>query len=942
MLTTGAVVVVASQPAYAQATSEAPAVAQQSTSDNSGGRNSPDAQGGDIVVTGIRSSLRSAVEQKRAASNIEDAITAEDIGKFPTENVADASQRITGVQITRTRGTGAQASIRGLPPAFTRVQLNGSTLSSALVDLQGGGAGGDISRSFDFRLLPTEFVRTLAVTKSPTADMQEGGLSGTIDVETVRPLDLRKTAVTASAFAVRNSNSGKATPRISGLASTTLLDGRLGVLFAGGYDKAKTETQNVGNDGWNTFAESAVKKDFNSDGDMDDTFNIPSQVRTEIFDEKRERLTLASIIEFQASDQVKLYAEGFYGHFKIHVDDKQNLHIFTNATGGVFDPSTTQFTDIDGIDPTVLTSGHPFATSIGLQNVDTRGLDRINNSKANTYYAKGGAEFNGQGWKGDVSFAYSKSDMSGDNTSLTQVARFDVTEQCLPGEQVCGITFPEESQQRYLDPNQPIVASVNGAFGRRVKDNVAELKANLAHEFDDSIISKISVGGVASWRHTYSNAPTIVVPAAAIAALVGLQPSTVQGTGYSTMPYEMIVKPGSGSFLGHYGGSLTFPTSWVSSNTEAFFKDVSRADLAAAGAVNQNQTSIIDLNENILAGYIRADFGHTGDLVTGNFGLRVVRTASTARGFAPDFSGIRVLVDAGGTVTVPAADPIAAKHTYTEFLPSANAKINLTDNFLLRFAASRTMSRPTLTDISPSTTIAGVGNNFTITAGNPNLEPFISLNFDFSAEWYPNPDTALTVALFSKDLSTLVRPVTTSVTMPVTFVTTSTNTTEVRDQVFQRTVPTNEQGVTLKGVEIGYQQYLSFLPGLFSHTGFQANYTFISNSDPQVLTAASKNNFNVSAFYENAGLALRASYTWRDKFVSTGLPDGYYGLGITTRPRGNLDVNVTYDITDNVSLVFEGSNVLNNADATRTTLGDLPQYYYDTGSQYMLGARVKF
>jgi len=252
------------------------------------------------------------------------------------------------------------------------------------------------------------------------------------------------------------------------------------------------------------------------------------------------------------------------------------------------------------------------------------------------------------------------------------------------------------------------------------------------------------------------------------------------------------------------------------------------------------------------------------------------------------------------------------------------------------------MSRPSLEQISPSTTIAGASGNFTITAGNPDLKPFISLNFDFGAEWYPDPDTALTIALFSKDVATLVRPVQSNVLYPVTFITASTNTTEVNDQVFVRTLPSNQEGVTLKGAEIGYQQYFSFLPGLFSHTGFQANYTFISNSDPQVLTAASKHNFNVSAFYENAGLALRASYTWRDKFVSGGLPDANSGLGLTTRPRANLDVNVTYDLTNQFSVVFQGSNVLNNIDAVRTTLGNLPDGYSDSGAQYMLGARFRY
>ncbi len=313
--------------------------------------------GEDIVVTGVRASLRSAADQKRNAAQIIDAITSEDIGKFPTENVADASQRITGVQITRTRGSGTGVSVRGLPTDFTRVQLNGSTLSSAIVDLRGGGAGGNIGRAFDFRLLPTEFVSAVEVTKSQTAEMQEGGLAGTINVKTVRPLELGKTTAVGSLFGVWNSNSGKTTPQASGLFSTTLADGRLGILVAGGYSRDRTETHSVNNVGWAVTSEATLRQDLKGDGDRADRFNIPSQIRTEIAREDRKRTVLTSVLEFQATDSVKLYAEGFYSKFDIEVESLENLHIFTGATGGVYDPSSTRFTTIEGIDPAQLAYG---------------------------------------------------------------------------------------------------------------------------------------------------------------------------------------------------------------------------------------------------------------------------------------------------------------------------------------------------------------------------------------------------------------------------------------------------------------------------------------------------------------------------------------------------------------------------------------------------------
>lgn len=895
---------------------------------------------GGIVVTGIRASLESAAAQKKAAASVIDAVTAEDIGKFPTENVADASQRITGVQITRTRGAGTGVSIRGLPTDFTRVQLNGSTLSSASVDLRGGGAGGDISRAFDFRLLPTEFVSTLEVTKSPTADMQEGGLSGTINVKTVRPLDLGKTMIVGSAFGVRNSNAGKVTPRLSGLVSTTLLDGRLGVLLGGGYSRDRTETHAVNNVGWSTTLESTLAQDLNNDGDRLDKFNIPSQIRTEIAREDRKRAVATGVIEFEATDSLKLYAEGFYSRFDVLVESLENLNIFTGARGGVFDTSTTKFLSVDGIDARQLAFNVPFAIGLGLTNTDVRANDRVNDSLAETYYGKVGADFSNDTWFGKVSYAYSKSKQTGDNLNLAQIQRFQVTESCQPGQDICGIAFTPESQARYLDPTQGVVASLNGAFGRKTRDQVQELKGDFGREFEDSFLKRLAVGGVASWRKTYADATTLVVPAAALAGLAGLPAKT---GGFGLGSFYQVATAAKGKFLGTYSGSQPYPTTWLATDTQAILAAVPRDKLAAvAGAVQANPSSIVDVRERIIAGYVQADFASSDDRFSGNVGLRVVNTREIANGFAPNLSGLIIQVETGGTVTVPPAGAIAARNSYTNWLPSANFKFEPNNHWVLRAAISRTMSRPSLTQISPSTTITGGGGNYTMTSGNPYLEPFLSTNYDATVEWYPNRDTTLTVALFAKKLATLVRPTTDSVVLQPTFFTASTNTNVTRDQVFQRTRPTNEKGVTLKGFELGFQQVFTFLPGPLANTGIQANYTYISNSDPQVLTAASKNNYNVSGFYEDKLFALRASYTWRDKFVSLGLPGGYNGLGVTTQSRGNLDVNLTVNVTEQIALIAEGTNVLDNVDKTRSTLGNLPADYFDVGRQLLVGARFRF
>ncbi|MXO64551.1 TonB-dependent receptor [Altericroceibacterium endophyticum] len=894
----------------------------------------------EITVTGVRASLQSAAQEKKNAVNVIDAITSEDIGKFPTENVADASQRITGVQITRTRGSGTAASIRGLPTDFTRVELNGSTLASSIVDLRGGGAGGDINRSFDFRLLPTEFVQTLEVVKSPTAELQEGGLSGTINVKTVRPLSLGKQTLVASAFGVWNSNAGKVTPQASALFSTTFGGGRGGFLIAGGYSDTRTETHSVNTIGWGVASEGRFG-DVNGDGDTDDQFNLPSQVRTEIAKERRRRAVLTSVLEYELTDNLKVYTEGFYSRFHVQVDSLENLNLFVGANGGEYAPSTTALTSIDGIAPSQLTFGLPFATTIGLRGVDVRANNRYNNSVATTYYAKAGAEWESYNWRASANYAHSQAKQAGDNLGFAQIQRFDVTQSCEPGQALCGLSLSPESEARYLDPSVGVVASINGAYGRKTEDQVDEFKANLSYSLDDSFLRRIAIGGAATWRATYANADSLVVPAGALALTAGL---TSNGAGgYGIVPYSQIAGASRGDFLGAYSGDVMVPSQWLSTDIHSLMETVSRDELGElSGAILlTNPSSVVDLKERTLAAYVQADFATGDDGLSGNIGARIVNTRGEARGVSPDLQSLVINVDTGGTVTVPPAGPISAKNTYTYVLPSANLKYALSDSVQLRFAASRTLSRPTLTQISPSTSVSGTTGAYTVNTGNPSLKPFLSTNFDAGIEWYPDLDTSLTFSGFYKNLASLVYPQTDSVILPVTLFYASSNTSVVEDQTFQRTRPVNGSGVKVKGFEVGFQKAFTFLPGPLKYTGTQLNYTFISNNQPQVLTAASKNNFNASAYYDDGRFATRVSYTWRDKFVSQGLPSSYFGLGVTTQPRASLDLSVSYQLNDEISIVLEGSNVLDNVDASRTTLGDLPVDYYDPGHQFMLGARIK-
>ena len=183
-----------------------------------------------IVITGIRRSVAESIAAKRESSVIADVLTAEDIGKFPDKNVAEALQRIPGVVINREFGEGERVSVRGTAPNLTKTLVNGHSIATAdwfILDQL------DATRSFNYLTLPAELVGQVEVYKTPQADVEEGGVGATINVHTRDPLDLDPFTISASAQAVYSELADKLDPQLSGLASWKNATGTLGVLIAG-------------------------------------------------------------------------------------------------------------------------------------------------------------------------------------------------------------------------------------------------------------------------------------------------------------------------------------------------------------------------------------------------------------------------------------------------------------------------------------------------------------------------------------------------------------------------------------------------------------------------------------------------------------------------------------------------------------------------------------
>lgn len=875
--------------------------------------------GNEIVVSGIRRSLDDSIETKRSATTIVDAISSEDIGKFPDANIAESVQRITGVQINRTRGEGRTVNIRGLPANFTLVTYNGRTLPNALYGSSG-------SRSFDFSLLPSEFVSALEVYKSPSANLVEGGLSGTVNIRTPRALDIGERVLSLSVEGQYESNSAEIAPKVSALFADTFFDNRLGLSLGVGYSRRKPEThQNEVN--YSVFTEGQgllgkPNKDLNGDGviEPDRLVRIPAGIFFTIYDEDIERLSSFGSLEFEASDTLTFSLDSFYSKLKVRTERNPSNNSFAQAS----DVIAARTEVIGGIET---------ATEFEVAGLDVRNNGRLEDSDGYLWSTNLGARLESEGWSAGLSGAYSRSrEISNTLNIANQIfgrARFSAS----PGDTVSSIEYLGGFEETRADPTAVTILNLNGTYDRLATDTQYEARFDAGYEFYDGFLRKVEVGGQYLDRTKYEDNWTLSITPAGVSALYGGLPAGPRPGTVSAAPFLNPVEAGHGTFLGSYGGDAIFPVSWLTPDTRTFIYSLTKEELLAAGRYTNDATGITDVKEESLAFYGRGDF--EAGPVSGNLGLRAVHTKQETVGVSPDLSAI-VYEIGGGITRVPAAEQITVRRSYWDFLPSLNVKVEVGEDLLLRFAASRTMARPNLGDISPTT--SANGNLRTITENNPNLDPFRSNNLDATIEWYFARSGLVGASLFYKDIQSLIRRETSNVILPIQYVypdgTSTTNELE-----FVRSGLVNGDGVKVKGIELFYQQAFTFLPSPFDGLGTLLNYTFIDNGDPTQLTAASKHNFNASAYYEKGPAGLRLSYSWRSSFLS----DVAVAPLMNQRVRafGTLDASLSFKIGDNASIVLEAVN-LTDADESKHYDTLLPSLYVDTGRRFSLGARISF
>ncbi len=775
----------------------------------------PATEGGDIIVTGIRQSIARAAEIKRDAPQVLDVITSEDVGKLPDANVAEALQRVTGVQITRVFGEGQAVNIRGLQQV--RVEVDGRTLLgfSARVSPP---ENDNLGRSSGLDSVPSSLFGRLEVRKSPLASQVEGGLGGSVNLVTPKPFDFKKTTLTAQIQGTWSQEAEKFEPGATGLFTTTFADGRIGVLISGEYQKRTSKLQLFER---NNF--------FNSLNGGTTTVFAPRLLQYENVDINRSRLGINGSLQFQVSPNFVLTADGLYS--KVEADRTNEFLAFnlgTSATARIInDPVVDNGYILAGAAPGNIRTGNqhredPAASYLfGLNGKYDDGTLTL---EGDAYYSKGTLR-----QKIEV--------VTLQTVNNGVIGRFDFRGNTIPS---LTLTTPTGGA---FDPT--------AVANYPARTDLLTLRANSLPATLEERTGRFDVGydaggGVklkAGIRYVDLRAKSEAFRSRADVPISALQP-------YLTT--------GDPNFLSSIPGN--FPRQFLSGIPDAAYilervlaVEPSQTPGDPTGTLRRNAARDYDLQEKTISGYLM--FDAQGEL----FGLPA-RVNAGARITHTDFS-----VDTftqRGTALIPTTD----RNSYVNVLPSANLTVNATEKLLVRLSASQTLQRAGLAELAPSTFVDAT--NLTSSGGNAALEPPISSNLDLSVEYYTGATSLISGALFYKDVQNFIATNTTEQIIPGF----------ENFGVIRVVRPDNVASAKVRGFEVGITQFLDFLPAPLDGFGVIANYTFADSEDSNgfPLVATSKHSYNLIGLYEKGPLSARIAYNWRDDAVfefTQGRPD---------------------------------------------------------------------
>ncbi len=920
-----------------------------------------------IIVTGLIHSLQTNLEIKRDADGLVDVISSEDIGKFPDVDLAAAMQRIPGVTISRgvsaiggvptSIGTATQITVRGFGPAFNETLFGNRQVASG------------VGRAFDFSAIGADFVSRIDVMKTPDATLSSGAIGATVNIRFPVPFDHPGFSLAGSASSTISPEQGNATPNVKALVSDTFAGDHFGILLDGAYSVSRTRGNHVNIQGWEGTRISAAQLAGAAPGASTDPatnawfiqdYGIYQETTTDT------RINGRAVLQWRPHDNFLVTLDGNFSRDTLHAR-QYGFSVWFNA-GSLSDIMQNHDGTITSfVQPNSPTDFQSQLNGSVLQNNDMGINIRWNPSEkmtVNLDYDHSQAWLNpgGQLSSLDADVGYGPSTPGGTNGTAVGIV--------VPG----GHSLPYPTgygpggdAAAFLDSSL-IGSHVLPIVSQRRFDRVQQAKAELVWRETENL--KVTAGyqyigdhdNVRVYNDFANNqwqAYAGYGPASGNAGThgVALPPGLFQG-GFSTA-----------DFITGFAGSANLPPRILAFNALSvlnYLRDLGNPQAAAIAGFNVGccspafdgtyrivnvPESYSQVTENTNAAYlsISARTRLAGMPLRINAGLRGEYTSVTTIGLGQEPVALTVQPSDHTAFLVNYAETaMAAGHnSYQSLLPNLDLMLEPREDIQLRFDVSRTLTRPPLNQINPALTVPTIlrVGALTATGGNPDLMPYISINVDFSAAWYYQRNSYLSVDVFNKSVSDFIVQGSTQQNINGVI-----DPTTGLPAVF--TVSTNVNGphANVYGAEFALQH-------VFGDTGFgfQANATLVDTNkpyNPLNLTVSGfavtglANSANLVAFYDKDGFQARIAANWRDKYLDH-FGQQQNGSRFGSEPTfvnasTQIDFSTSYDISSSLYVYFSAQNLNNAIFSTHGRFAEQLLDMVDYGRRFTVGLHFKY
>ncbi len=941
-----------------------------------------------IVVTGIRGSLQRSMNIKKKAVGVVDAISSEDIGKFPDSNLAQAMERIPGVTVSRalplnsatSTGDAAEITVRGFGPSFNETLYDERQIATGTGD-----------RSFDFSSVGADFVGEIDVRKTPDASLSSGAIGATVDIKFPKPFDHPGLHASASLSGSVNSRDGDVTPNEGFLISDTFGgNDQFGVLFDFASSEHKTDANHVSNVGWEGFwlapsqlaGAPAGAATTSTVGQLPSWFTQEYQMIHEQTDDSRQggRLVLQwspmNNLELTLNDNYTQDMTRALTHGLSYWFNSGSLTDVTRASNGTItnfiQPNSP--TDLDaGLSSRFLeTNDYGFNAKWDVSSKFKVTFD-VDNS--NSWLNPGNR---GYGLGTDVGYGPSV----GNTTNGVNIGIAGVS----PGSVPYPVAYGPNGDGNVISPG--LIGSHVMTIGRQANhDSLGQVKLmgewdddNLSVKFgiqymdEDLYLSNYSDFNNNDWQAYagYGPASGNCTNSAGTATACYLPGTTTYAPGITVhgapLPASLFTStystsnfiPGAandGKLPGQLPNWNPFSVlSYLQALGNPQTKNIPGANVTCCNpAFTGVYTTVLgagsvqQINEATGAAFISATDSTqlAGMPFKMSVGVRAETTFSRSEGLGQ--LPVSMVVESSDhtayQVTYGPSQSIRDDNSYRYLLPNVDLNLSVLDNLKVRFDASRTLTRPPIDDLSPDLNLGSTRvNALTATGGNPDLLPYLSDNIDLGVEWYYSKNSYLAADYFVKYVTNFIVGGTT--TQPINGVTLPGTST-----VAQWSVTTNVNGPSAEvdGLELAVQH-------VFGETGFgfQANATLVNTDKPydannlsvsQFAVTGLANSANLVAFYDKHGFQARVAVNWRDSYLDhfgSQQNNSLFGIEPTfVDSNTQVDFSTSYDVSKNMNVFFEG---LNLTGATYSTHGRFTNQVLDVvdyGSRFTFGVHVK-